>query len=184
MQNDESLAFFLVGDGGDDENLLRRRRQLLQLLFDLDVRDHFAANLAEAAHAVGDAYETVFVNGGDVASVVPAVAENFSGFFRLVQIALHYVGSAYQKQAGLIRLQDSLGFRIDRAQNNSRQGVTDAAALGSDLAEEGGAKVHGVDGYHRRAFGAAVALERANPELVLESFRSEERRVGKECRSR
>src|SRR5215470_16299581 len=46
MQNDQSLAFFLVGNGGDHENLLRRRRQLLQLLFDLDVRDHFAADLA------------------------------------------------------------------------------------------------------------------------------------------
>src|SRR5262249_47467592 len=143
MQDDEPLAFFLVGNGGYDGKLLPRPRQLLQLFFDLDMRDHFSPDLSEAAPAVGDAYENVPVNGGDVAGVVPAVTQNFRGFFRLVQIALHHVRSANQKQTRLIRFEHRLRFRIDRAQDNSRQGMTDAAALAPDLAEESGAKVHG-----------------------------------------
>ena len=51
--------FFSSGSG------VRRRpalslRELLQLVFDADVRDHFATDLAEAREAVGDGEESVF----------------------------------------------------------------------------------------------------------------------------
>ena len=70
--------------------------EFLQFFFDLDVRDHFAADLAEAAHAVGDGEETVFVLCGDVAGDIPAVAQNFRCFFGLIEIALHHVGAAHE----------------------------------------------------------------------------------------
>ncbi len=47
-------------------------------------------------------------------------------------------------------------------------GMADLAALGADLAEAGGAEVVRVDRHRRRAFGAAVAFERAEAELLLE----------------
>jgi hypothetical protein len=46
--------------------------------------------------------------------------------------------------------------------------VADLAALGADLAEAGGAEVVRVHRHRRRAFGAAVAFERADAELLLE----------------
>src|SRR5262245_27707885 len=48
--------------------------------------------------------------------------------------------------------------------------MADAAALGSDLPEEGSAKVHRIDGNDGRAFGAAVAFERTNAKLIFERF--------------
>ena len=46
--------------------------------------------------------------------------------------------------------------------------MADLAALGADLAEAGGAEVVGVHGHRRPAFGAAIAFERADAELLLE----------------
>src|SRR5260221_6025504 len=48
--------------------------------------------------------------------------------------------------------------------------MADGAALGSYLAEIGGAKIVGVDGDDGRAFGAAVAFERANAEMIFEGL--------------
>src|ERR1043166_7194896 len=132
VQNDEAFAFFFVRNGGDDEDLFGSGGNFLQFVFDFDVRNHFAADLAEAAHAIGDADEAVFVDGGDVAGVIPAVAQDFGGFFGLVQVALHDVGAADQQQTGLIGGLDVLRFGIDDAQNNSGQGMADAAAFGTD----------------------------------------------------
>ena len=50
----------------------------------------------------------------DVAGVVPAVAQNFGGFFRLVQVALHHVRPAHEQVSpGLIDGQRLQRFRID-----------------------------------------------------------------------
>ena len=91
--------------------------QFVQLLLDLDVRNHLAADLAEAAEAVGDLQEAVLVNGGDVAGDIPAVAQDFGGLLRSAEVALHDVGAAHEQQAGLAdrhRLRRSPGPRCGR----------------------------------------------------------------------
>ena len=59
-------------------------------------------------------------------------------------------------------------LRIHDAHAHAGQRMADPAALGADLAEAGGAEVVRVDGHRRRAFGAAVAFQRADAELLLE----------------
>src|SRR5713226_6925832 len=89
VQHDEALAFLLVGHGSDDEGLFPGAGQFLQDVLDFDVRHHLAPDFAETAQPVGNSQEAVFVHPGDVAGVVPAVAENVGGFFRLVEVAAH-----------------------------------------------------------------------------------------------
>src|SRR5947208_3378291 len=89
--------------GGDHKGLLRGAGQFLQDVLDFDVRHHLATNFAEAAQAVGDAQKTVFIHPRDVPGVVPAVAEDLGGFFRLVEVAAHDVRSADKQQSRLIR---------------------------------------------------------------------------------
>ena len=88
VQDDEALALFPVGHGCDDEFLFRGAGKFVQLLFDFDVRHHLAADFAEAAQAIGDREEAVFVFGGDVAGDVPAVLQHLRRFFGLAEIAL------------------------------------------------------------------------------------------------
>ncbi len=109
MQHDQPLAFLLIRHAGHDERLLGRAGQFVQLLLDLDVRHHLAADLAEAAQAVGDLQEAVFVNGRDVAGDIPAVAQHFGGLVRAAKVALHDVGAAHQQQAGLADRQSRAG---------------------------------------------------------------------------
>src|SRR5579862_39416 len=170
VQNNQALAFFFVGDRGDDKDLFGCAGHFLKFFFHLDVRNHFAADLAEAAQAIGDADEAIFINGGDVAGVVPAVVQNFGGFFRLVEVALHDVGTSDEEQTRLVDGLNGLRFRIDGAQHNSGKRMANAAALGPHLAEERGAKIHSVHSDDRRAFSAAIAFERPDAELVLEGF--------------
>ena len=49
--------------------------------------------------------------------------------------------------------------------------MADLAALGADLTETRGAEIVRVDRHGGRAFGAAVAFERADAELLLEGLR-------------
>src|SRR5215813_14208052 len=64
-----------------------------------DVENHFSAHLAEATQAIGDAHESIFIHCGNIARVIPAIAEHLSGFVGPIQIALHHVGSANQQQS-------------------------------------------------------------------------------------
>src|SRR5690349_5091492 len=66
-ENDEALALLFVRDGGYGKDLFGGIGQFVQSFLELDVRNHFAADFAEAAEAVGDAEEAVFVHGGDIA---------------------------------------------------------------------------------------------------------------------
>src|SRR5271168_3634429 len=150
MQDYEALAFFSVGDAGYDENLFRGFGQLLEFFFDFYVRDHFAADFAETAEAVGDGQETVFVFCGDVAGGVPAVLQNFGGFFGLAEIAEHYVGAVHEEQAGRADFTTFTSFRVHDADTDAGEGMADASALGADLAKARGAKIARVDGYHGR----------------------------------
>src|ERR1700722_5353952 len=149
MNYHQPLAFLFVGDRGDCEDLTVGFEQFVQLFFYFDVGNHFSADFAEAAEAVGDAQESVFVLGGDVAGVVPAVFQNFGGFLRKVQITDHHVRPAHEQQPRLVHGESFAGIRINDADTDSRERMADSAALGSHLAEIGGTKVVGVDGDYR-----------------------------------
>src|SRR6185437_6513411 len=88
MQHYEPFAFTLIGNGGDHKHMLGRValvcavEEFMQLFFHLDVRDHLAANLAEAAEAVCDGEESIFAHAGNVAGNVPAMVERGSSFVR------------------------------------------------------------------------------------------------------
>ncbi len=79
MQHDKPFAFALVRNGGDHKHMLGRValvcavEEFMQLFFHFDVRDHLAANFAEAAEPVCDGEESIFTHAGDVAGNVPAI---------------------------------------------------------------------------------------------------------------
>lgn len=54
MHDDQALALLVVGDSSHREKLLSRAGNLVQLVFNLYMWDHLAANFAESAEAVGD----------------------------------------------------------------------------------------------------------------------------------
>ena len=147
-------------------------RQFLQQILDLDVRNHFAADFAEAAQAVGDAQKAFFIHPRDVAGVIPAIAKNVRGFFRLIEIPAHDIRAADEKQPRLVRGNRLQGVRIDDFHRDSRKGMADAAALGAHLPEGSRAKIGGVDRDRRRTFRAAVTFMRPDAEVILESLRN------------
>jgi hypothetical protein len=62
MQHHQALTLLFVGRGGDREDLVGDSRQLVQFFFDLDVRHHLGADLAEADGAVGGSPEQQHVH--------------------------------------------------------------------------------------------------------------------------
>jgi len=52
----------------------RDAADFVEFFFDLDVRNHFAPDFAEAAEPVGDLQEAIFIEARDVAGDIPAVA--------------------------------------------------------------------------------------------------------------
>ncbi len=66
---------------------------LLQRLFDLAVRNHFSADLGEAREPIGDRQEPVFIQHGDVAGDVPAIAHGVGREILTSQVAGHDVGT-------------------------------------------------------------------------------------------
>ncbi len=101
MKNGEAFAFLFIGDAGDGEGLLRDAGEFVQLFFHANVRHHFAADLAEPTESVGDGQEPVFIQRGDVAGDIPAVADDLGGFVRPAEVAGHDVGAADEEHAGL-----------------------------------------------------------------------------------
>src|SRR5258708_19158071 len=95
VQDNQALAFFFVRNRRDYKHLLRSARKLLQLFFHLDVRHHLAANFAEPAQAVCHAQKSVLVDGGNVAGVVPAAAQQLRRFLRPLQVAPHHIRAAH-----------------------------------------------------------------------------------------
>src|SRR6185437_8925068 len=93
------------------------------------------------------------------------------GFLRTIEISLHHVGTAHQEQAGISGLHGLFGFRINDADAHARQWMTNASALGANLAEIGSAESRRVDGDHRRAFRASVAFHGADAEVIFKSQR-------------
>jgi hypothetical protein len=76
VQNHQPLPFLRIRHAGDGKCRLARAGQLLQFLLHLEVRHHFAAQLAEATQAVGDLQEAILVERGDVAGLIPALAQD------------------------------------------------------------------------------------------------------------
>ena len=145
--------------------------QFVQFLFHLDVRHHFAADLAEAGQPVGDGEETILIERGDVAGDIPAVAKNLRRLLRFAEVTFHHVRPAHEQQARLANGQWLECVGIDDAHADAGQRMADLAALGADLAETRGAEVARVHRHGRRAFGQAIAFERADAELVLKRLR-------------
>src|SRR5205807_6339524 len=158
--------------GGHHECLFCGSGEFLKQIFHLDVRHHFAADLAEAAQPVGEAEKTLFVHPRDVARVVPAVAKNVRGFFRLVEITAHDVRAAHKQQAWFVRGDWLHGVWVHDFHCDSGQGMANAAPLGAHLTERSGAKIRGIDGDRGRTFRAAVAFVRANAETIFEGLRN------------
>ena len=78
-----------------------RAESFVQLFLHFHMRHHFPADLAEAAQAVGDLQEAVFVERRNVAGGVPAVAQDFGGLLRLAEVATHHVRATHEQQAAM-----------------------------------------------------------------------------------
>src|SRR5271154_6733938 len=99
------------------------------------MRDHLAADLAEAAEPVCDCEKAVFIHHGDVTDVVPAVTQNFSGLLWTTQISQHHIRSADFDHSTLTDRLNHACFRMHHAHTDSRQWMSDFAAFKSNLAE-------------------------------------------------
>ena len=132
------------------------------------MRHHLAADLTEAAQAVGDREEAVRVHRRDVAGRVPTVSQHLGGFLRLPQVALHHVRPLDEQQPRPTKRNRRLGIGIDNARDHTRQWMPDATTLGSDLPKAGRAEVTCVDRHHRRGFSRAIALHRPKAKSILE----------------
>ena len=84
------------------------------------------------------------------------------------EIAGHHVGPLDQQHAGSSKRQRSKTVRIDDADGDARQRLTDCSSARGRLIVACGAKVRTVDRDHRRTFRHAVALDRFDAEAVLE----------------
>src|SRR5437773_9979082 len=88
MDHDQAFAAFLVRYASDDKSLFGGSCNLMQLLFDFNVRNHLTRNLAEAAQPVGNFDESVLVDRRDIPGDVPAIMEDLRLLLRLVQLSL------------------------------------------------------------------------------------------------
>ncbi len=131
------------------------------------MRNHFAADFAEAAQAIGDAQETVFIDGGDVTGVVPAALQYVRSFVGTIQVTHHDVWPAHQQQARLVDGQRFARFGINDAHADAGQRMADGAAFRTDLAEIGSAKIVGVHRHYRRTFRATVTLQRTDSKMIF-----------------
>src|SRR5262249_29546005 len=98
VQHHQPFAAALVGDAGDYAGSIARFQDQVQLILDLLVGHHFAADFAESRQAVGQLDETVVIDAADVAGNVPAVADHILRGLFTAQVALHDVGPIDHQQ--------------------------------------------------------------------------------------
>src|SRR5207247_11363850 len=98
MEHDQAFAAFLVWYASDDKGLFGGFCNLMQLLFDFNVRNHLTRNLAEAAQPVCNFDESVLVDRRDIPGHVPAIMEDFRRLLRLAQISLHHVRTSQEQK--------------------------------------------------------------------------------------
>jgi hypothetical protein len=71
-QNNEALTFLLVWDRSHNTGCVTKN--LIDRFFDAQVWDHLTTDLAEARKPIGNANETIVVNGDNVASDIPPIS--------------------------------------------------------------------------------------------------------------
>src|ERR1019366_10039793 len=153
------FALSLVGYRGYGKDLFGRAADLVKLVFDLDMANHFSANLAEPGQAIGNPDESILIHRSNVARVIPATTENLSSLFRTLQISLHDIWAAHQQQSGLAFGCGIKGFRVHNPYTDSGQRMADAGTLGANLAELRCPEVARVNRDGRRAFRAPVTFQ-------------------------
>src|ERR1035437_5589580 len=168
VNNDQTFALSLVGYRGYGKDLFGRAADLVKLVFDLDMGNHFSANLAEPGQAIGNPDESILIHRSDVTRVIPATPENLSGLFRTVQISLHDIWDAHlvgprlpeRGQVRLAQLSETfLQFIVGQSVNNDQ---TFALSL------------VGYRGYGKDLFGRAGTCSVINrlPSFVAASIKS------------
>src|ERR1035437_9864732 len=129
VNNDQTFALSLVGYRGYGKDLFGRAADLVKLVFDLDMGNHFSANLAEPGQAIGNPDESILIHRSDVTRLIPATTENLSGLFRTVQISLHDIWAAHlvgprlpeRGQVRLAQLSETfLQFIVGQSVNNDQ----------------------------------------------------------------
>src|ERR1039458_2525662 len=126
LHNDESfdrISPRMVGHA--DDSAFEHLRQGHDARLDLG-----AVNVKTAADnhvflAVHDVNVAVFVDVSDIASVMPAVAANFSSGLRQVVVSGSDQRAAGYDFSGLMRREDATGIVHDRQTNRRRQPPTD-----------------------------------------------------------
>ena len=94
------------------------------------MRDHLAADLAEAREPIGDEDEPVFVDLRDVARHIPAIPEGLGGALGGVEIACHTVGAREQKQAFLPDRKLGAAIDVDHLGAHAWHGPADRSVFG------------------------------------------------------
>ena len=92
----------------------RAAEDFVDHFFDLHMRHHLAADLAEARQTVGDRDEAVLVDGRDIAGDIPAAAHRLVGEVLLIQVAEHDIGSFDEQQPGFAWAEGFAAIGIDR----------------------------------------------------------------------
>ena len=143
----------------------------MQLLLDANMRDHLSADFAEAAQPVCNLEKPIFIQSGNVAGDIPALAQYFRCLVGAAKITLHDVGTAHQHQArpaggnGLLRL------CVNDTYAKPGQRMANASAFDSDLVKPCRSEIMCIDRHRRRALGASVSLEGPDAKLLLKHGR-------------
>src|SRR5438094_5080535 len=77
MEHDQAFAAFVIRYAGDDKSLFRGSCDLMQLLFDPNVRDHLTGNLAEATQPVGNFDESLLLHCPHISPPLPPLTAHF-----------------------------------------------------------------------------------------------------------
>ena len=132
VEGDEALAARVVGHRGDAHEYCGVEERL-DLLLDLHVRHHLAADLAEARQPIGDPDEARLVDARDVAgrrtsrrAAPPRCAPDR-------QVALHAVRAVDEQQPVAADERSFAGFGIDDLGDDAGQRMADGAGLRAAL---------------------------------------------------
>ncbi len=128
MEDCQALAFFLVGNAGDGEDLEVCASRLLQRFFDAAMRHHLAADLREAREPIGDRQESVFIQRGDVAGHVPTIPHGLLRQILAADVAVHHVRAFYEQHAGFSRRQHLERVGVDDAHGHAGKRLSDGAS--------------------------------------------------------
>ena len=139
---------------------IEHRLECADGLLDFRRSDVLTAPDHELLEASGNGQESVRVAAGEVACVVPPVAQRRCRFRRLAMVALHHVGTPHDELALLTKFDIRATTGIDQAHGKARYG--EAAGSHDPTAFE---PVHR---HHGRGLSDPVAVEQLDAEALLE----------------